>query len=233
MAISRTITKGATSQSVELRAVTTATGTPVTITSATAGLALWYRRGGTGLKVAITASDLALLSTAWADGGLLLIGDGVHRLDVADAAFATGAPNVTIGGSATGINIEPCDVQLTSLDLQTALPSNFASASIDSSGRIKAQNPVQKNTALAGFAFLMTDSTNHNPATGKTVTCTRSIDGGAFGAGTLTAAGVAVEVASGIYYTGFAAGDLNGSTVVLRCTAANCDDTLIVLNPST
>ena len=82
---------------------------------------------------------------------------------------------------------------------------------------------VKKNQALTKFAFLMTDSTTHAPATGKTVTCTRSIDGAAFGAGTL--ANVA-EVASGIYTVDFGSGDLNGNVVILRATAASCDDRL-------
>lgn len=134
MSHTRIIAKGATSQSVILRAKTTATGVPVTITSATAGIALWYRRG-LAAKVALAVSDLALLTTAWTASGLLLIADGVHRLDVADAAFATGVDEVTIGGSATGIDIEPCIVQLTGVDLQntvraglTALPNAAAGA---------------------------------------------------------------------------------------------------------
>lgn len=81
---------------------------------------------------------------------------------------------------------------------------------------------VKKNQALAKFAFLMTDSTNHNPATGKTVTCTRSIDGGAFAAGTLASV---AEVSNGVYTVNFGAGDLNGNVIVLRATATASDDT--------
>lgn len=81
---------------------------------------------------------------------------------------------------------------------------------------------AKKNQALAKFMFLMTDSTNHAPSTGLTVTCTRSIDGGAFGAGTL--ANVA-ELSNGIYMVDFGAGDLNGNVIVLRATAASSDDT--------
>ena len=88
----------------------------------------------------------------------------------------------------------------------------------------------KKNTALAKFAFVMRDSTNHAPATGLTVTATRSIDGAAFGGGTLSAV---TEIGSGVYYVDFAAGDLNGSVIVLKCTAAASDTTFvtIVTNP--
>lgn len=88
---------------------------------------------------------------------------------------------------------------------------------------------VKKAQALAKFQFVMTDSTNHAPATGKTVSCTRSIDGGAFSAGTLGGSGTATEVANGVYSVDFGSGDLNGNVVTLRCTATGCDDTLVTI----
>lgn len=89
---------------------------------------------------------------------------------------------------------------------------------------------VKKNQALAGFQFLMTDSTNHAPATGLTVTVTRSIDGGAFAAGTLSAV---TEVGNGTYAVDFGAGDLNGNVIVLQATAPASDTTFerIVTQP--
>lgn len=85
---------------------------------------------------------------------------------------------------------------------------------------------IKTNQALGKFEFMMTDSTNHAPATGKTVSVTRSIDGGAFAAGTLSAV---TEVSNGIYYVDFGAGDLNGKVITLRATAAGCDDTFVTL----
>lgn len=91
-----------------------------------------------------------------------------------------------------------------------------------SSGAVPVKGNVKKNTALAGFPFMMTDSTGHAPATGKTVTVTRSIDGGAFAGGTLSSV---TEVGVGIYVVDFGAGDLNGNNIILRATATACDDT--------
>lgn len=88
---------------------------------------------------------------------------------------------------------------------------------------------IRKNTALAAFEILMTDSTNHAPATGLTVTVTRSIDGGAFGAGTL---GAVTELSNGIYKFDFAAGDLNGDVITLRATAAGADDLFVTIKTS-
>jgi len=81
---------------------------------------------------------------------------------------------------------------------------------------------IKKNQALAKFQFLMTDSTTHAPKTGLSPTCTRSIDGGAFAAGTL--ANIA-ELSNGTYLVDFGAGDLNGNVIVLRATGASADDT--------
>lgn len=81
---------------------------------------------------------------------------------------------------------------------------------------------IKKNQALAKFQFLLTDSTTHNPVTGKTVTVTRSIDNAAFGAGTLSAV---TEIANGMYSIDFGAGDLNGNVIILQATASGSDTT--------
>lgn len=80
---------------------------------------------------------------------------------------------------------------------------------------------IKQNQALSGFMFLMTDSTGHAPATGLTVSVTRAIDGGVFGAGTLSAVS---EVGNGVYSVNFGAGDLNGKNIILRATATGADD---------
>ena len=92
---------------------------------------------------------------------------------------------------------------------------------VDASGNVSLNSVLKKNTALSAFEFLMTDSTNHNPATGQTVSATRSIDGGTFGAGTL---GSVTEVGNGIYKIDLPAADLNGNVVTVRFTATGCDD---------
>lgn len=100
------IKSGSTDQTVSFAAWTTATGAAVTVTSATAGLSLWYRRGSTGAKTAISPSDLAGLDSAHSDGGIKVIEGQEHRLDLPDAAVADGVTFVEWGGSATGITID-------------------------------------------------------------------------------------------------------------------------------
>lgn len=90
---------------------------------------------------------------------------------------------------------------------------------------VAGQIVVKKNTALAAFMFVMTDSTTHVPTTGLTVTAQRSIDGAAFGA----CANAVAEVASGVYKIDLAAADLNGNVIMLRFTAASADDQLLTV----
>jgi hypothetical protein len=84
---------------------------------------------------------------------------------------------------------------------------------------------IKKNTAKAAFLFAMTDATTHEPATGLTVTATRSLDGAAFGA----CANAVAEVSGGWYKIDLAAGDLNGDTVALKFTATGADQLNISL----
>ena len=95
-----------------------------------------------------------------------------------------------------------------------------------SSGRVAVQSGIRKNQALANFPFLMTDSTNHNPATGLTVSGTRSIDGASFASGTIANM---TEVGNGVYQCDLGAGDLNGDTIALRFTATGADDLVITI----
>ena len=130
----RAIRKSSTDQSVVIR-ILDLDGLPnETIEHDSPGIALWYRREG-GTKQTITPVALAALDSAHTDGGLEHISDGYYRLDLPDAAIASGANGVTVGGSATDtvgiasyihlVDYDPqseTDLGLTSFDAQaTAL----------------------------------------------------------------------------------------------------------------
>lgn len=190
--------KGSVDKSVRLQIVDSTDGTPETgVVFNTAGIDLWYRRQGAAV-VSITEATLAALTTAHADGGFLHISHGLYRLDLPDAAFATGADYVEFGGTVTGMVVIPGVIQLTN-------PTSFA-----------------RNVALPNFPFVMLDSTTDLPATGKTVAVTRSIDGAAY-----ASVGTATEVANGSYEIDLAAADMNGVTIILRCAATGCHDRFI------
>lgn len=131
----RSVKKGATDQSVVIRIVDATDGTPETgVAYNTSGIDLWYRREG-ATKTGITEASLSALNDAHTDGGILHIGDGYYRLDLPDAAVASGANGVVIGGTVTGMIVVGCYVHLVDYDPQdavrmglTALPNAAANA---------------------------------------------------------------------------------------------------------
>ncbi len=133
----RQVTKDSTNISVEVYIIDSTDGTPETgVVFNTSGIDLEYRREG-AVAVNITEADLAtpLLTDAWADGGFLHIGHGYYRLDVPDAAFATGVKTVSIQGTVTGMIVLPQTIQLVAFDTEdavrmglTALPNAAADA---------------------------------------------------------------------------------------------------------
>lgn len=93
---------GAASQSiyVEILDSTSTTGGRKTgLAYNTASLTAYYVRNG-GSATSITLATLAAANSAWSSGGFVEVSStnmpGVYRLDVPDAALATGVPDVTI-----------------------------------------------------------------------------------------------------------------------------------------
>lgn len=110
-----TIKRGSTDQEVILRALGN-DGLPVAgFLYNTAGIDLWYRRQGAA-KVSITEVNLAALTTAHADGGVKYIDNGYFRLDLPDAAVASGAASVFVGGTATNMVIVGEFIELAEYD---------------------------------------------------------------------------------------------------------------------
>lgn len=114
------VKKDSTNRSVTIRIVDSSDGTPETgVEHDTSGIDLWYRREGAA-KVSITEAALADLTTAHTDGGIEHIGDGYYRLDLPDAAYATGAEHVDFGGTVTGMVVIGGRVRLVDFDPEAA-----------------------------------------------------------------------------------------------------------------
>ena len=95
-----------------LRIVDSTDGTPETgVVFNTAGIDLQYRRT-LAASTAITEATLAALTTAHTDGGFLHIGNGFYRLDLPDAAVATGVAECLVHGTVTGMVVIGCVIQL-------------------------------------------------------------------------------------------------------------------------
>src|SRR5262245_30108103 len=121
MSLHDIVKKGATDRSVTLRIVDSTDGTPETgVVYNTSGIDLWYRREGAA-KVAITEATLSALTDAHSDGGFLHVADGTYRLDLPDAAFATGANYVDFGGTVTGMIVIGGRVRLVDYSLEDSV----------------------------------------------------------------------------------------------------------------
>lgn len=105
--MSMTYMTGATSKSIRLF-ICDDTGLAVTGLIAATMPAIYYWIAGANSAVAISLSDLALITSAWSSGGVKEIDSvnlaGYYRLDVPNAAWA-GSGQVTIGGEASGKHV--------------------------------------------------------------------------------------------------------------------------------
>lgn len=80
-------------------------------------------------------------------------------------------------------------------------------------------SPFKKNTARVNFPFEMVNSTSNSPEPSATVTARLRIDGGAWGAGTLSNL---TNRGGGAYTIDFAAADRNGDNISLEVSAPGC-----------
>lgn len=199
--------KNIAAQKIALLALDSATGRPKTGDAANITA---YVSQNFGAATALTATTATEISATNAPGWYWF--DVSQAETNADALLFTGKSNTA------GIDIVA--------NLLYTVPANFTALNIDATGNVAIQARLKKNQALANFPFVMTDSTTHNPVTGKTVIATRMIDGGTLAGGTL---GAVTEVSDGIYRLSIPAADLNGNVVTLRMTASGCDDLVVTL----
>ncbi len=153
---------------------------------------------------------------------------GLTALPNAAAGASSGLPlSVDSSGRVDVLKINGTSQTARDIGASVLLSSGTGTGQVSlSSGAVKTQSAVKKNTALAGFEFLLIQSADHiSPITGATVTATRSIDGAAFGA----CSNSVTEVSNGIYKINLSAGDLNGDTITLQFTAASADARFITI----
>ena len=161
------VKKGSTDRSVTIRIIDSTTGVPETaVEHDTSGIDLWYRREAEA-KTSITEAALAALTTAHTDGGIEHIGDGYYRLDLPDAAFATAANHVDVGGTVTDMIVIGGRVRLVNYDPEdtvrlglTALPNAAADAAgglpISDAGGLDVDTLLGRITANVATASALT-----------------------------------------------------------------------------
>lgn len=214
------------------------------LTNASSGLAWYYWREDTGNAGGTSVSPVSATRGTFTSGGFKEIDatnlPGFYEIGVPDAVLASGATwAVMMLRGVTNMAPVKVEIQLVAFDPTdsvrlgiTALPNAAAGASgglataTNSSGEVKIQAPIKKNTALTGFQFVMIDS-GGTPTTGLTVAATRSIDGGTFASCTNSV----TELANGWYKITLSTSDLNGTVIALRFSASGARDTNITLFP--
>lgn len=160
------------------------------------------------------------------------------------AVWTTTAPlTATTVRSAVGLASADLDSQLAAIPTTAALTASgvrtavgLATANLDTqltglttSVNNVRQATVRKNQTYSDFVFPMKLSSDHfSAATGRTVTATRSLDGGAFTA----ASGSVTEISAGMYQFDALAADTNGDTVTWKFSAAASDDTVVTIKTS-
>ena len=162
--------------------------------------------------------------------------------DVLESAIVTAS---TIGLKVkNNLNAVLSAVEADTQDIQARLPAALVGGAMDADVSVIQANAVsasalatdavneirdailpKKNIGLNDIPFLMVLSSDHvTPATGLTVTATRSIDGGVtFDATT----GTVAEAASGKYDFDASAADMNGAIVTFKFSSATADDTFV------
>lgn len=199
--------KNVASQKIALLAVDSATGRPKTGDAANITA---YVSQEFGTATALTDTTATEMSSTNAPGWYWF--DLTQAETNADALLFTGR------SATTGIDIIA--------NLVYTTPARFTTLAIATDGGTKVTSIIKKNSAISNYHFLMTDSTTHNPVTGKTVTVTRVIDSGTFAGGTI---GSVTEVSDGLYRVDLPAADLNGNVVTLKFSASGCDDLFVTL----
>lgn len=172
------------------------------------------------LAQAETNADTLLLSAKSSTSGIVVLGGLIYTVPVRfttlaiDAAGLADANAVKIGPSGSGTAQTARDIGANVL-----ISPGTGTGQLDvTTGAIRIKSNIRSGVALAAVEFLMVDTTDV-PQTGKTVTVTRSIDGGTFASGTLSAV---TEVGSGIYSVDLASGDMTGKIITLKAVATGC-----------
>lgn len=194
MSMVRTILAGTVDVSVVIRIIDATDGTPETgVVFNTAGIDLQYRRE-LAASTAITEATLAALTTAHADGGFLHIGNGYYRLDLPDAACATGVAGVLVHGTVTGMVVIGCYIELVAYDPFTAPPD-----AADIANEVRTELTTELGRIDTPISNVETDTQNIQSRLPAALVGGR-IDSsvGAFAAGVLVAAAIAADALAAI-----------------------------------
>ena len=215
---------GATSVSIDVVLTKVLDGTELTAKAAAGLTAYYWRQGGT--PTAITLSDLAAINSAWSSGGVKEADatnmKGSYRLDVPDAAFATGADWVEVdcfasdGTSFVAKERFALDVAV------TAIQAKAASLTFTNAGKVDA-------AVLAANDFAQAAADKVWATAARTLTSFGTLVSDIWNAATrtLTAFGFTVNTASSVWDELAASHNTSGTMGQKMNSAAAASDPLL------
>ncbi len=220
----REVKKGSTNITVYFHLRDSADGTSKTaLLYNSAGAVASYVRNGAA-RTAITLATLASASAAHSDGGFILVDDtnakGLYRLDIPDAAFATGVDDVVVHIGFTGVFEESLEIVL----VDNTAKDNYDRIGAPAGASVSADNAaIKAKTALivADTNELQTNQGNWLTATGFSTHSAADVWSVAT---RLLTAGTNIVLAKGTGVTGF--NDLSVAQVNAECDTAISDAAL-------
>ena len=197
----RMVAANSTDVTVTVRIVDSTDGTPETgVVYNTSGIDLEYWRYGANSVTDITEATQTV-SGAHSDGGFVHLGNGYYRLDLPDAAVASGASAVEIMGTVTGMVVIGGTVELSpavSVASGGIVAASFGSGAIDATAiAADAIGASELATDAIGAAEIATDAIGANEIAASAIGASEIADGGItsaeFGTGAITATVVAAD----------------------------------------
>lgn len=142
-----------------------------------------------------------------------------HTAQTGDNYARLGTP----AGASVSADVADVKADTSAILLDTGTDGVIVATNNDKTGYYLFDSPgIKKNTILNNFMFKMVNSSDLiTPATGKTVTPTRSIDGATFA----SCSNAVAEVANGWYKINLSTTDLNGDEIVLVFSAPGAANT--------
>lgn len=155
MADWRPVKKGSTSQSVLVQFIDDVTGEPETgVNASTPGLSISaWQEGSSNLFAPIQYVDLASKGSAWTEGGIKHIANGVYRYDPPNASFSgSTGDSVTLIGTATGMRMTPITIPLVDYDPYDAVRLGLTTLANSAGGTATAAAVADVQTAVDGLS---------------------------------------------------------------------------------
>lgn len=167
-----------------------------------------------GVRLGLTALPAA---DADAAGGLPISDAGGLDLDALESRLGT--PSDLGSGATLAANL--ADIEGQTDDIGAAGAGLTEAGGTGDQLTAIPMTDIVKNAAFNDVPVLMVDATDgFTPETGLTLSCERSLDGGAFSA----VSGSVAEISDGFYQFDAAAADTNGDVVIWRCSASGAAD---------